>query len=123
MIQEKIKNFTDLLVWQKAHELSLEIYTCTKAFPKEEMFCLTSQMRRCSVSITSNIAEGFGRYTSPDKKHFYIMASGSGSELLNQLYLARDLAYISQDTCIKLTELLISISKMLSSLIRAVASS
>lgn len=80
-------------------------------------------MRRCVVSITSNIAEGFGRYTPPDKKHFYVMASGSNSELLSQLYLAKDLTYIHEETFIQLMSSAVRISKMLSSLIESVASS
>ncbi len=77
MIQEsKIKEFTDLLVWQEAHTLVLLVYAATRTFPKEELFGLTSQMRRAAVSITSNIAEGFGRHGYREKIHFFIFLMG-----------------------------------------------
>ena len=61
---DKIKSFSDLIAWQKGHRLVLMVYEATKSFPKEEIFGITSQMRRCSISITSNIAEGFSRKTN-----------------------------------------------------------
>ncbi len=91
-----IENFTDLTTWKKAHELVLGIYRCTKKFPDEERFSLTNQMRRSAISITSNIAEGFGRNTSKDKVQFYAIAKGSLCELQNQVITARDLGYISE---------------------------
>jgi len=96
-MQNNIKHFTDLLAWQKNHQLVLEIYKITKKFPKDELFGLTSQIRRAVVSITSNIAEGFGRYYFKDKARFYIMARGSSTEVQNQLILAKDLGYINKD--------------------------
>ena len=96
MIQEsRIKEFTDLLAWQEAHKLVLLVYSATRTFPKEELFGLTSQMRRAAVSITSNIAEGFGRQGYREKVQFFYMAHGSLTELKNQLFIARDLKYIS----------------------------
>jgi|SRR3989344_7025549 len=97
MIQEKgksIREFTDLLAWQENHKLVLLIYSETKTFPKEEIFGLVSQMRRSAISITSNIAEGFGRHGAKEKVHFYYLAHGSLTELKNQLFIARDLNYI-----------------------------
>ena len=91
------QDFTDLRVWRAAHQLVLLTYKNTKRFPKEELFALVSQMRRASVSVTSNIAEGFGRHTSKDKDHFYVMASGSLLELKNQYIIAKDLGYITAD--------------------------
>ncbi len=96
MIQEsKIREFTDLLAWQEAHKLVLLVYSATKIFPQDELFGLTNQMRRASVSITSNIAEGFGRQSYKEKVQFFYIAHGSLTELKNQLFIARDLTYIS----------------------------
>jgi|SRR3989338_4925815 len=114
----KIKNFRDLRVWQKGHNLVLQIYRITKDFPKEEKFGLSDQMRRAGVSITSNIAEGFGRETLNDKSHFYTMALGSLFEIQNQLFIARDVGYLDPKECELLFNDTIEISKMCSSLIR-----
>ena len=69
--KQKISSFTDLYAWKEGHKLALMVYNITRSFPKEELFGLTSQMRRCVVSITSNIAEGFSRNTARDKYQFY----------------------------------------------------
>ncbi|MCU0667095.1 MAG: four helix bundle protein [Patescibacteria group bacterium] len=90
-----IKSFTDLNVWQEGHSLTLEIYKVCKNFPKEEVYGLSSQLKRAAISITSNISEGFGRSSSKDRHHFWVMADGSCYEVKNQLILARDLKYIS----------------------------
>ncbi|MEX2341060.1 MAG: four helix bundle protein [Candidatus Paceibacterota bacterium] len=95
---EKIRHFTDLEAWKAAHSLALEIYKITKLFPKEELFGLTNQMRRASVSIGSNIAEGFSRNTSKDKSYFYTIAKGSTTELESQLLLVNDLGYINNNS-------------------------
>jgi len=91
-----IKSFTELTTWKKSHILVLDIYFITKSFPKNEIYSLTNQMRRCAVSITSNIAEGFSRKSYKEKLHFYSIASGSLSELKNQLLIARDIHYINR---------------------------
>lgn len=91
----KIYAFTDLIVWQEAHKLVLMIYVVTKKFPREEIFELTSQMRRSAVSITSNIAEGFARRSNKEKLQFYAIARGSLVELESQLLVARDVAFIT----------------------------
>ncbi|KKU81351.1 MAG: S23 ribosomal protein [Parcubacteria group bacterium GW2011_GWA1_47_8] len=93
----KIKAFTDLIVWQESHKLVLVIYNITKTFPKEELFGLTSQMRRAAVSVTSNIAEGFTRKSKREKLQFYFIAKGSLTELQSQLLVARDILYITKD--------------------------
>lgn len=93
--KNKIQHFTDLDVWQNAHELVLEVYKITKTFPEEERFGLSSQMRRAAVSVTSNISEGFGRRNKKEKAHFYSMAQSSLGELQNQMLIARDVDYIS----------------------------
>ena len=93
----KIRSFTDLLAWQESHKLVVDIYRATKLFPKEETYSLTDQMRRAAVSITSNIAEGFGRHSYKEKIQFYYLAQGSLTELKNQLLLSRDLAYLTKE--------------------------
>ena len=94
-MDNRIKSFTDLKVWQEGHKLVIIIYKTTKIFPKDEIFSLVNQMRRAVISITSNIAEGFGRQGYKEKIHFYYLAQGSLIELKNQLLIARDVKYIS----------------------------
>lgn len=93
--QEKIKEFTDLIAWQEAHKLVVMIYRKSKSFPKSELFGLVDQMRRAAVSITSNIAEGFGRHGYREKVQFYYLAQGSLTEVKNQILIARDIAYLT----------------------------
>ncbi len=92
---EKIKKFTDLVVWQEGHKLVILIYDITKKFPKEERYSLTDQMRRAATSVTSNIAEGFGRQGYKEKIQFYHLALGSLTELENQIFIARDVMYLN----------------------------
>jgi four helix bundle protein len=113
----KIKEFTDLNSWREAHKLVLLTYRLTHKFPKEEIFGLTNQARRASVSITSNIAEGFGRQTFKDRIHFYYMAQGSLSELKNQILIARDILYINKNDFQLFEEQLIIAHKFLQGLI------
>jgi four helix bundle protein len=94
---EKIKSFQDLNTWKESHKLVLIIYKLSGEFPDSEKFGLTSQIRRASVSITSNIAEGFGRKSAVDKKHFYLIAKTSLAEVQNQLITAKDLGYMNKD--------------------------
>ena len=93
--EKKIKQFTDLIAWQEAHKLVLIVYRLTKGFPREEVFGLSSQMQRAVISITSNIAEGFGRNGMKEKIQFYYLAQGSLTELKNQIIAARDIGYLS----------------------------
>ena len=93
----KLFSFEKLKVWQKSRELSVLIYNRTKTYPDNERFGLISQMRRCSVSISSNIAEGTGRHSSKDKARFTEIAFGSAMELLNQIILSNDLGLLSDD--------------------------
>lgn len=113
----KIKEFTDLNSWKEAHKLVLQTYRLTQLFPKEEIFGLTNQARRAAVSITSNIAEGFGRQTFKDRIHFYYMAQGSLSELKNQILIARDISYIQEKDFQIFEEQLIIAHKLLQGLI------
>lgn len=100
----KIFSFEKLIAWQKARELALEIYKITKLFPKDELFGITSQMRRCSVSVASNLAEGSGRNSMKDKARFTEIAYGSALELLNQLILSFDFEYIEEQKYIEIRE-------------------
>ncbi len=115
---EVIRDFTQLNVWQKGHVLVLNIYKITRKFPKEEKFGLVDQMRRAAVSVTSNIAEGFGRRSWKDKAQFYVIASGSLIELKNQLYVAKDVDYISKSDFEQLNNLAVEVSKMINGMIR-----
>ncbi|HDH31351.1 MAG TPA: four helix bundle protein [Candidatus Wolfebacteria bacterium] len=115
---EKIKNFTDLNTWKEAHKLTLIIYKITEKFPKEELYSLTNQMRRASISITSNIAEGFSRISYKEKIYFYSIAQGSTTELQNQIILSRDLNYIPINDFDNLFNQSIIVHKLLNGLIR-----
>ena len=114
----KIYTFSDLIVWQEGHKLVLDIYQITKSFPREESFGLASQMRRCVVSITSNIAEGFSRQSYKEKVQFYCIALGSVTELQNQVVIARDVGFIILDRFQELTERSLLIHRMLNGLIK-----
>ena len=98
-----IKEFTDLNAWQEAHKLVILIYQITKQFPREELYSLVDQMRRAVISITSNIAEGFGRQGYKEKVQFYYLAQGSLTELKNQILAAKDIGYLSVEDFDKLT--------------------
>jgi len=97
MSSQSIHHFTHLIAWQKNHQLVLKIYKITKKFPKEEIFGLTSQIRRAASSITANVAEGYGRFHSKDRIRFYLQSRGFSTEVQNHLILARDLNYITED--------------------------
>lgn len=90
---EKSQSFRDVIVWQKAHAFALAIYRCTEAFPKQEIFALTSQLRRAAAGVPSNFVEGFRKRTKPDKLRFYNVAQASADECLYQSILAHDLQY------------------------------
>jgi len=117
-MSDKIKSFTDLLCWREGHKLVLMIYKITDKFPNKEIFGLTNQMRRCAVSITSNIAEGFSRNTNKDKCQFYYMAYGSLTELQNQLIIARDVKYLSLDNFKKIADKTVTVAKLINGLKR-----
>jgi four helix bundle protein len=91
-----VYSFEKLKVWQESIQLAIKTYKTTDLFPKEEKFGLTSQMRRCSVSISSNLAEGTARLTNKDKAHFMTIAYSSTIELLNQALISKELDFISQ---------------------------
>ncbi len=108
--------FEKLRVWQNSRELVSKIYSITSAFPKEEKYCLTDQLRRCAISIASNLAEGSSRTSSKDKAHFTNLAYGSLMELLNQIYLANDLNYLNEVILLELKNKVYEISNQLNSL-------
>src|SRR3954465_3557982 len=114
------KAFTDIKVWQLAHEVNLNVYRLTESFPQRDMFGMASQMRRAAYSIPSNIVEGFGRRATKDKAHFYTIAMGSAEEFKYGLIAARDLGYLKDFGV--LWPKLESISKMLRGLTDAVLS-
>ena len=114
-----IKKFTDLDAWKINHKLVVEIYKLTKGFPRDELFVLVSQMRRAAVSITSNIAEGFGRGSRIDKIHFYQISRGSLYELESQILVSRDVGYITDKICEQLLEKIADGTKILHGLIRS----
>jgi len=116
---EKIYSFTDLIAWKEGHQLVLDIYRITSNFPRKESYALTDQMRRCVVSITSNIAEGFSRKGSKEKVQFYYMSLGSTTELQNQLLIARDLKYINKSDFDELAQKTIRVHKLLFGIIKS----
>jgi four helix bundle protein len=112
-----IKSFTELKAWQYSHKLVKKIYLTFEKTPKNS--AIKSQIERSSLSITSNIAEGFGRESFADKKHFYVMARGSAYEVQNQLILSRDTGCISKTEFVKLSSLSLDSIKLLHGLIRS----
>jgi len=112
----KTYSFEKLIVWQKARILAVMIYKLTRTFPKDELFGMTSQMRRCSISIPSNIAEGSGRQTSREKARFTEIAYSSALELLNQLLISLDLEYINEEQYLKTRTYIEEITFMLDTL-------
>jgi len=117
---KKIRSFTDLNAWKESHKLVLLIYKMLKTFPKHEQYALSDQLRRCSISITSNIAEGFSRQGKKEKLQFYYTSKGSLTELQNQLLVARDVGYIDNSVFQKLAKQSIEAGKLLTGLIKAV---
>lgn len=120
MEARKIRSFTDLDAWKEGHKLVLMTYKITRSFPKEEIFSLVNQMRRCVVSITSNIAEGFSRKSAKEKEQFYAISRGSLTELQNQLLISRDVGYIGNETFQEIANQTVKVQKILSGLTRKV---
>jgi four helix bundle protein len=115
-----MKDFRNLKVWEKAHRLTLQMYKLTTGFPREELFGLTSQIRRCCVSIGANIAEGCGKRGNNEFQRFLQIAAGSASELDYHLLLARDLGFVADDAYRGLNDDLLRVRKMLTALIQKV---
>jgi four helix bundle protein len=112
-----VESYRDLKVWQRAIEMTLAIYRVTTGFPKEELFGLTSQIRRAGVSVASNIAEGYGRGSTGEYKQFLGIARGSNLEVQTQLFIATELGYGNPDLLIEADNLSNEVSKMLNSLL------
>jgi four helix bundle protein len=114
-----IKSFEDLLVWKKAHNIVLIIHKLLEKFPKEEKYRIIDQLARAVISIPTNIAEGFGRYTSKDYVHFLIIARGSVSEVKYLVLLSKDLKYVTFTEYDELKKELDDIGKMINGLINS----
>ena len=113
-----MKDFRELKVWDKAHQVTLAVYHATAKFPKDEMYGLKSQMRRSCASIPSNIAEGCGRSSDAELARFLHIAMGSACELEYQLLLARDLNFLNNSRCEELTDSITEVKRMLASLLK-----
>lgn len=115
-----MKDFKDFKVWVKAHEVALAIYQSTRGFPREEVYGLTSQMRRAAVSIAANIAEGCGRRSDAELHRFLQIARGSASELEYHLILARDLRFMTDIEFRRLETRVVEVQRMLTSLVQRI---
>ncbi len=109
----KVHNFKELKIWQKSIELAKLVYVVLNDFPMEEKYGLTSQIRRSSISIPSNIAEGSGRVSDKEFLHFLSIANGSAFELETQLFLAKEFNYITEENYLNVTKLLTEVEKMI----------
>jgi len=112
-----VESYRDLKVWQRAIQMTLTIYRVSIGFPKEEVFGLTSQIRRAGVSVASNIAEGYGRGSKGEYKQFLAMARGSNLEVQTQLFIATELGYGNPTLAKEADTLSNEVSKMLNSLL------
>lgn len=112
-----VNKFQDLVVWQQGHQVVLIIYRLTKSYPREETYSLVDQLRRAAVSVTSNIAEGFGRKSVRERVQFYYLSMGSLLEIENQLLVSKDLGYMTVVDFEKLCELILSVKRLLNRLI------
>ena len=115
-----MQNFKDLIVWKKAHENALMIYQLTKSFPREEQYGITSQLRRASVSVPTNIAEGCGKFTQKDFANFLQTSLGSSQEVEYLILLAFELTYITEKDYLKLNQSINEVKAMLISLIKKI---
>jgi four helix bundle protein len=114
-----LKNYKELKVWQSSYQLCLDIYKITKGFPKEERYGMTSQIRRAALSIPCNIAEGYGRKTTPDYIRSLYIAYGSNCELETQILLSGDLGYMKAEELKKLQADIGGLDRMLKALIKS----
>jgi four helix bundle protein len=115
-----MRDFHSLVVWQKSHVVTLEVYRRTKQFLDDDRFGLVSQLRRAATSVPANLAEGCGRGGKPEFARFAQIAMGSAAEVEYHVILAKDLRYISEDEFASLTESVQEVKRMLASLLRTV---
>jgi len=116
-----MNDFRELIVWQKSIDLVDKVYQISNSFPKEEMYSLTSQIRRSAISIPSNIAEGFGRKSTPDFIHFLHIARGSLYEFQTQLEISKRIKYLSENNLLLMIQDCKEVEKMLNGLIKSLA--
>jgi four helix bundle protein len=114
-----LRSYKDLKVWQKSYKLCLDIYKLTKGFPKEELYSLTSQIRRSAISVPSNIAEGYGRKTTAEYLRSLYIAYGSNCELETQILLTGDLCYCKPEHIKNVQEDVGEVERMLKALIKS----
>lgn len=115
-----ISKFTDLNTWKESHKLVLLTYKVLNNFPQKEMFALSDQIRRCVVSVSANIAEGFSRHGKKEKQQFYYISKGSLTELENHFLIAKDVKYIDTNTYNNLNLQMEIVGRLLTGLIRSV---
>lgn len=114
------ENFKSLKIWQIAEDLAIDLYTLTRKFPKEELFALTSQIRRAGISVPANIAESSGRFGIKDKTQFLMIARGSIIEIRSHISIARRLRYINDSDCARIDSLYESLTRSLNAFIRTI---
>jgi four helix bundle protein len=112
----KVKNYRELIVWQKAMDLVVEVYTVSKSFPREEVYGLTSQLRRAAVSVPSNIAEGQGRRTTADFLRHLSISYGSLREVETQMLIAARLRYLTDRRCQDVLNMAAEVGRLLNGL-------
>lgn len=118
MASTTVHSYRELILWQRAIQVCIAIYHATKAFPREEIYGLTNQLRRASVSVPSNIAEGYGRLSKEQFKYFLGVARGSNLELQTQLVIARELGFTSAREVERIEGLSFEVGKMLTAMLK-----
>jgi four helix bundle protein len=121
--RREIRDYKDLIAWQKSRAFCKVVYDATRSFPKDELYGLTQQIRRCSVSVPSNIAEGYGRGSQGDYIRFLLMARGSQYELETQILIAQDLGYLPGEVDVRLLADLKECMRILQGLINSLGGS
>ena len=114
-------DFKDLRVWKMAMDITIEVYKAIKALPSEERYALSDQIRRCAISVPSNIAEGQARHTNKDFIHFLAIARGSVAEIQTQIIICDRLNYIDSETCNSIINEYSQIDRMLSGLMKSLS--